>query len=546
MAILATLFLLAPSASLQEPEKLATRIEEVTVFSGTALVRRRAELPAGGRYVIEGLPWSADPDSVRVKLSGGDVLGVETRERHLPAMPNARVEELRVKLRALERDRKVLADELEVIAQTEAHLLRLMKLEEAQHGEDVEKGRGGAASWRDNLVFLTTELTRNKTAARETAWKAQELDRQLEDLRREIGRGETGAGVDLREAVIDVQATGAIVLDLEYRVANAGWAPKYDLRAASDGRSVDLAYRAQVWQQSGEDWNEAEIALSTAHPQVGAQGPDPQPIWLRLFDPKDKLTASERRSAKDLKSVGYAEVADRESAPLEAAPPRPFASVESQGLSVRFRLARRETIQSREAPTDVLVGQAKLDATPEYFATPALSNSVWLRGKTKNTSAWTLLPGPASVYFGADYIGRAQLAAVQPGEEFTLHLGPDPALAIERKKIEDLTKGPGVFGSKTTQVDGWRIHLKNNGAAAAGPDGRATVFVRESLPRAADDRIKVELSDAKPQPSGDARWKQDRDEQGILTWVVSIPRNGETDIVWQQKISFPEGTQVLR
>jgi uncharacterized protein (TIGR02231 family) len=355
--------------------------------------------------------------------------------------------------------------------------------------------------------------------------------------------------VNLREVKVDVQAQGAGVLDIEYRVGNAGWAPQYDLRAASDGKSVDLSYRAQVWQQSGEDWTDAEIALSTAQPQIGAQGPDPQPIKLRLFDPKDRRPApTGRAEGKDLRGLGY--LSDDKVAPAtdmaaEAAP-RPFASIESQGLSVRFRLARKETIESRDAPTNVLIGQAKLDATPEYFATPSLSTSVWLRGKTKNTSVWTLLPGRASVYFGADFIGHAQLAAVQPGEEFTLHLGPDPALTIERKQIEDLKKAPGVFGSKTTQVEGWRIHIKNSGAAATGPDGKATIFVREALPQSSDDRIKVELSESTPQPSVAARWKQERDEQGLLTWVLSVPKNGEADIVWQSKVSFPEGTQVLR
>jgi hypothetical protein len=72
------------------------------------------------------------------------------------------------------------------------------------------------------------------------------------------------------------------------------------------------------------------------------------------------------------------------------------------------------------------------------------------------------------------------------------------------------------------------------------------LIVREALPRATDDRIQVELADAKPEPSADERWKKDRAEQGIVTWVVRVPRGAETAITWRLKISFPEGSRITR
>ena len=151
------------------------------------------------------------------------------------------------------------------------------------------------------------------------------------------------------------------MLDLEALEASAGWQPMYDLRTASDARSVELAYRAEVWQQTGEDWNGVELSLSTAQPSLGAQGPDPQPIWLRLVEPGVAGAAKRpRRGVGDKLGYVAAEAGEEET---PAAPP-PFASVESQGLSVRFQLPERATIQSRTQPTSVLVGKARLDARP--------------------------------------------------------------------------------------------------------------------------------------------------------------------------------------
>jgi uncharacterized protein (TIGR02231 family) len=437
-----------------------------------------------------------------------------------------------------------------VLAQVNEHLERLVN---AKDGGDANKQSVATSpeTWNKNLEYLTAQLTKSRTNLRENGWKTAELKERIEALQRELARGAPTSGVNLRDVIVELDGGGSSAkLELEYIVNAAGWRPMYDLRTAADARSVDLSYRAQVWQQSGEDWNEIALALSTAEPQRGAQGPDPRPIWLRILEPEVR-----KEGLLELRGFGYADGADGErrvgDAPTAGKPaatpaPRPFATVESQGLSVRFKIATRETIQSRSEPSTVLVGQTKLDVASEYYAAPAIDTNVWLRGKAKNTSPWVLLGGQAAVYFGADFLGHARLEPVQPGEEFTLHLGPDPALTIERKQVADLTAGPGIFGSKSSRKQTYRVRIKNNGAAAAQRDGSVLVWVRDVLPRATDERIKVELSDTTPAVSTDERWKQDREEKGIVTWPVTIARGAEATVDYTTKISYPEGTKVLQ
>ena len=540
-------------AALQDPQALSSSIASVTVFPGSALVQRDAETPSGkGKYVISGLPQSMDPDTIRVRCTGAEVIGLETRERFQRAVPDERVQELRDRIQASERELAALVDERGVLAQINDHLERLVT---AKDGAETGKQAPATSpeTWSKNIEYLTAQLTKSRTNMRENGWKTAELQESIEALKLELARGAPTSGVHLRDVIVELDGgTGPARLEFEYIVNAAGWRPMYDLRTAADAKSVDLSYRAQVWQQSGEDWNEVALALSTAEPQRGAQGPDPRAVWLRIREP-------DVRKVAQLRGLGYSDDAERSIDALEpalkaaaaadapAAPaPRPFATVESQGLSVRFKIATRETIQSRSEPSTVLVGQTKLDVAPEYYAAPAIDTNVWLRGKAKNTSPWVILGGQAAVYFGADFLGRAQLDPVQPGEEFTLHLGPDPALTIERKQVADLTTGPGIFGSKSTRKQTYRVRIKNNGAAATVEGGTALVWVRDVLPRATDERIKVELSDSTPAASTDERWKKDREEQGIVTWPVSIARGAEAFLDYTTKIAFPEGTKVMQ
>ena len=531
--------------ALQDPAPAVAPIAEVTVFPGSALVRRHVEVASGSaRYLIAGLPASMDAESVRVRCTGAEVVGTETRERFQKNVPDARVEELRGRLRELERELAGDGDQLEVLRTVAAHLGRLFDMQGVDEGK--EPIQASPETWQRNLEYISARLGENRAAQRELRQRIAVLEVQRSDVAQELGVAGSGQGVSLRDVIVELAGgAGAASLDLEYVVANAGWTPLYDLRTAADARAVELDYRARVWQQTGEDWSEVELALSTAQPRLGAQGPDPEPIWLRVLEPVERKAELRRRVAdSDDFFLGRGEKANDAGTSGDEPAARPFASVDSQGLSLRFRLATRESVQSRPEPSTVLVGQQVLEVTPEYFVAPEIDANVWLRGKCVNTTPWTLLPGRAAVYFGADFLGHASLDAVQPGAELVLHLGADPAFTVERTVLEDVVQGPGVFGSKATHKQAFRIRLKNNGAAVARADGAALVFVREVLPKATDERIKVEISDSSPKPSDDARWKKEREERGLVTWAVAVPRGGEKLVEYVRKISYPDGATV--
>lgn len=544
MLTLALLSFLAPQTGAADRTPLATRIEEVTVFPGQALVRRAGSAPAGAeRLVIEGLPLALDTASLRARCENGEVVALETRTRLVREVPEERLAALRARLKELGRRRESLTDERSLADDVKGHLQRLLQVEEAEHARDLARGRMDRELWSTNLVYIRERLAEARTALREVGWRIEELDLEIAEVQHELDRSQSAGAGERVDVWIDLVARGggAPRVELEYLVGGAGWQPIYDLRTAADARSVELAYRALVHQQTGEDWPECEVLLSTARPHLGAQGPEPYPIWLRLQESMKRISLGESASAPAARAMAYDEKVLADGAPAAPA----FATVEAQGLSVRYRLPRRETIQSRVEPTTVLVGQQRLEARPEYHVTPSLDLNVWLRGVAVNSSPWTLLPGRASVFFGADYVGAAEIGLVSPGAELTLHLGADPNLVVERAQTEDMTKGPGLFGSRQTQSETWRVTIENHGAAAAA-NGAAEVFVSEALPRSTDERITVELAKSSPKPIEDERWKKELDEKGVHAWKLAIPRDGKAVLEYQLEISFPQGATLVR
>ncbi len=60
-------------------------------------------------------------------------------------------------------------------------------------------------------------------------------------------------------------------------VGGAAWSPSYDLRASTEGgkppKTVTLHYRAAIIHNSGEDWTNINLSLSTASPGLFTQIP---------------------------------------------------------------------------------------------------------------------------------------------------------------------------------------------------------------------------------------------------------------------------------
>lgn len=546
-----------------DPRPLPSQIQDVIVYGSTALVHRTARVDGGGSFVLQGLPAALDPSNVRVKSTTGDVGRVEVRSRRESKVPSERLQALRDELAAAERALVALQDDAQVLATLTDALERLARLDARNHARDVQENSGGPEAWRTSLAFLAEQRAELARRGRELRWRTEDAQAAIEAKKQEIGKVQATPDVQVYDVAVELVANAPGTLDLEYFVGRTGWTPAYDVRAAKDLAEVELTYRARIWQDTGEEWNDVALALSTAQPQKGAQGPDPVVAWVDALRPVPAAAAALEaapaapgadggiggggggrgaRPGRAAKDYRYKDRADAENDSTS----RPFAAVENLGLSARFQLAKNETIPSRRDPTTVLVGEARFPVQCERWCTPALDATVWLRAKTKNASDWVLLPGNASVFLGADFVGKSSIDATQPGQELTLHLGADPALAVTRTQVQDLSKGPAFLSNRGTKLDTWRTRIENHGAATNAKDGAVDVFVREVLPKSRDERIEIAMTKANPPWSTEARWKQDREDKGIHTWVVHVARGGQSDVVVQTTITFPKDAELVR
>ncbi len=534
MALSLALALLSAAAPAGDAILLESRIESVTVYADAARVTRvAAAVTADGRYIFAGLPDSMDPDNLRVRLSAGRVRSIQTRERWMKRAQEERLETLRAEILYLHREQQASRDEFALLKK-----LRGMIAGQLSADPDPKAPEPGLEAWQESHDYYSLALEELMGQERALRWEGEARLTRLAALEAELGRMDPEGRVRVFDVICDLDLGSEVgILSLEYLVDHCGWSPTYDLRTSGSAQELELVYRAQIVQQSGDDWSQVELALSTARPRRGAAGPEPRVRWVDL----------ERRRGryKNAPSAPASRYAGRPAMALSPSAAPPFARVQVAGLSVRFILPALESLASRPAATSVLVGEHTLELTPELYCLPALDETVWLRARSTNSSPFVLLPGPAAIFFGDDFIGNASLDEVQTGAEFSLDLGAVPGVSVERVLVSEEHIEPGFLSATSREVTRWRVRLANHGSPVTEADGSVRVIVREAIPRSRDERLEVSLSRSSPAFSEAERYKSDHADRSLVTWIIRVPAGGEADLNFELTLSHPDSKEVL-
>lgn len=244
-----------------------SRVERVTVFSEHAHVVRVVEvaLEAGETtFVFEDLPREVDPSTLRVVTDLGRVVRVELGL--LPEQPaaeaestmdlDAAIEELSERLFDLTGRAEGLASELElidaVVPNKERATEGVLAPEKFLEGLDALVERRRETLFQLRMADYERQLTADELDQR----KSQRRDR---DSPSATLRDRTRVMVTLAS---DIKQSAKV--ELCYAMGWTTWRPFYDLRLVRGLPTIEITRYAEVWQETGEDWIDAAVRVSTA------------------------------------------------------------------------------------------------------------------------------------------------------------------------------------------------------------------------------------------------------------------------------------------
>uniref|UniRef100_A0A5K4EPR3 DUF4139 domain-containing protein n=2 Tax=Schistosoma mansoni TaxID=6183 RepID=A0A5K4EPR3_SCHMA len=144
-------------------------------------------------------------------------------------------------------------------------------------------------------------------------------------------------------------------------------------------------------------------------------------------------------------------------------------------------------IRCDNEPNRVTVGLLDLQPRYEYVTVPKRSLYAYLKATAVNNTEFSILAGPTNIYADNTFIGKSEIRAVAPGEEFNCHLGAENGIKILYRPLFKYREGTGSSGKNATMTFKQLIEVRNTF------DRRVRLMVVDQVPVSAEDKIKVNL-----------------------------------------------------
>ncbi|MCX6236501.1 MAG: mucoidy inhibitor MuiA family protein [Bacteroidia bacterium] len=274
--------------------EIKTDVNEVTVFiSGAQVIRKKSVDITQGKSILKFVNLSPfiDPKSVQVKVEGElTVLSVNHQQNYLDKMEKPK------ELQDLEKS----IDAIESKIKQENTYLSIIKEELAFLQENRTIGGRNEQISVTNLQqvsdFYSNKLTALKLKEIERNNTLEDLNKQKTDIQNQIKTLTSKKEFPTGEILVKVDAkkNGNFSFEISYVVGNAGWFPSYDIRAKNINEPVQLIYKANVKQDTKEDWNNVNLKFSSSDPNVSGVAPELKTYFLNYntLPPTYKLTAN--------------------------------------------------------------------------------------------------------------------------------------------------------------------------------------------------------------------------------------------------------------
>lgn len=518
--------------SAQTAREIKADIKHVTVFPDRAQVMHEAQLqltPGTSVLKLTGLSPYIDPQSVQVKGFGSfTVLSVNHQNNYLEnpgggeSAENIRnqIEDLQIRIEDERAAISVLKEKSEFIIANRSLLLKENNLSPDQIKTIMD------------LFSSTTEQVVLNSLKRERIIK--EYEKQLLALQQQLSSRTATNDLPSGEIYVTVMAEKQMPgrLNFSYIVSNAGWFPTYDIRVDDIKNPVTIFYKANVYQNTGQDWKDVKLSFSNASPWISGDVPVLPPWFLNFYTIPEPVLRG-RSAAKGIESERMAPAA----MPIEELSTLQMDEAFTPGVqkqtgqtTVTYDIELPYTITSDNERQSIEIQKISSKSDYNYVTVPKRASYAFLTANIPEWSELSLQSGEAMLYFENSFVGKSFINAGQVADTMVLSLGVDNSIIVKREKRKDYT-GRRILGSNRTDINSFTISVRNN------KNVPVLVTVRDQVPVAANSDIEIDVQEL----SGGKYNRQ----SGIVEWDLEINPAETKDIVITYAVKYPKDRTVI-
>ncbi|WP_162128316.1 mucoidy inhibitor MuiA family protein [Flavobacterium phycosphaerae] len=280
------LFLFCSSAVFATDIKTKATPKEVLVYTNGAQITSdvSVSIPKGNtilritdvsQFIIQNTIQLSGLKDVSILSIGYEVNFFPKREL------SEKIKSLSTQISVKQREIAILQNTIKGLEEEESILSLNKNLSSSQQAVSLEKILSHSKHYRERIPVIKMEIY-------DTNQKIIVLNSDLSAMQQEFQKMTRDAYEQKGEIIVKLDNNGettALNILLKYIVTNAGWTPFYEIKAKNSKDALQFAYKAQVYQNTGDDWNDVKLILSTGNPNYTNDKPKLEPQYLNFVNP---------------------------------------------------------------------------------------------------------------------------------------------------------------------------------------------------------------------------------------------------------------------
>ena len=267
------IFAFALNVNAQDSLSVKSDIKNVTVYRRGAMINRIADkfIRKGKTILIfDNLSSKLDVNTIKVKVPTNITLVSLTQTYNfLNKKKNSeQISKLSNNSQSLQDSIQLQNNIITVLNDERQMILANRTIGGESNGVDIENLKKVSEFYRTKLGEIELYKLNAANKIRKFTKEITLITYQLRELN--AGMSQTTSEIII---VISSKKDMAAKFDISYYISDAGWSPYYDVRVKNISEKIVFNYKAHVFQNTGYDWKNVKLLLSTGNPSLSGMKP---------------------------------------------------------------------------------------------------------------------------------------------------------------------------------------------------------------------------------------------------------------------------------
>ena len=444
---------------------------------------------------------------------------------------------------------KILRDSLEILSNQnsdsytltsilsrEKQVLDNMKIiSQPQSIDSIPKIKDGLSYYRDKMMEISKMLQKENAIVSKRSIRIKEINNQINIILQGAENNfQPRNEYYIRLNIYSDKNIPMSKLSYTYNVGGVYWQPFYDVKFTKPSDPASFVLKAQLTQQTGEDWNDVKLIFSTEQPNSGRILGNLYPYYLQ---PQQQHARTYRKQSNNVESLaakvsGVSEDAAEYAVPMANATKYSEMTVSQLTmLGKEYEVGMKHTIISDGKEKIIALETKSTKADYKHYTIPKIEKAAYISALMPQWEDLELMDASGKIYLENNYINDTYISSSNTEDTLNLSIGQDKRVAVDRKIAKTKPEKTGLLSNTIETIVTITLSIKNNNQTPID------INVVDQIPLSNQENIKI--------TAGDLSKAQYDEKTGKLTWDFSLKPLEQKTITFNYTVRQPKGVNII-